>query len=42
MQVMLKNGIYVLTALAIDGAGIDVSGVLILHDGKVHGGVLMT
>ena len=33
-----KNGIYVLTALAIDGAGVDASGVLILRDGKIYGG----
>jgi hypothetical protein len=35
---MIKNGIYALTALAIDGAGVDAGGVLILHDGKIHGG----
>ena len=35
---MIKNGIYALTALASEGAGLDASGVLILHDGKIHGG----
>jgi hypothetical protein len=35
---VIKNGIYALTALAIDGAGVDAGGVLILHDGKIHGG----
>jgi hypothetical protein len=35
---MIKNGIYSLTALAIDGAGVDAGGVLILHDGKIYGG----
>jgi T3SS negative regulator,GrlR len=35
---VIKNGIYSLTALAIDGAGVDAGGVLILHDGKIYGG----
>ena len=35
---MIKNGIYVLTALATEGAGLDAAGVLILRDGKIHGG----
>jgi hypothetical protein len=35
---MIRNGIYVLTALASDGAGLDAGGVLILHDGKINGG----
>src|ERR1700751_2222490 len=35
---MIRNGIYALTALATDGAGVDAGGVLILHDGKIHGG----
>jgi hypothetical protein len=35
---MLKNGLYSLIALAIDGADIEVGGVLILRDGKVYGG----
>ena len=35
---MIKNGIYSLTALATDGAGVDAGGVLILHDGKMFGG----
>ena len=38
VKVMITNGIYALTALAIDGADVDVGGVLILHDGKIHGG----
>jgi hypothetical protein len=35
---VIKNGIYVLNALASDGAGLDAGGVLILRDGKIHGG----
>jgi hypothetical protein len=35
---MITNGLYSLMALAIDGADVDVGGVLILHDGKIHGG----
>jgi hypothetical protein len=35
---MIKNGIYALTALATNGAGVDAGGVLILHDGQIHGG----
>jgi hypothetical protein len=35
---MIKNGIYSLTALATDGAGVDAGGVLILHNGKIYGG----
>lgn len=35
---MLKNGLYSLIALAIDGPDIEVGGVLILRGGKVHGG----
>ena|SRR2546430_1662390 len=35
---MIKNGIYSLTALALDGADVDVGGVLILYDGSIHGG----
>jgi hypothetical protein len=35
---VIKNGIYALTALATDGAGVDAGGVLILHDGKIYGG----
>ena len=38
MKVMIRNGLYSLTALAIDGPGVDAGGVLILHDGKIHGG----
>lgn len=35
---MLRNGIYSLIALAIDGEDVEVGGVLILHDGKIYGG----
>ena len=35
---MLKNGLYSLIALAIDGPDIEVGGVLILRDGKICGG----
>lgn len=35
---MIKNGMYVLNALASEGAGLDAGGVLILRDGKIHGG----
>jgi hypothetical protein len=35
---MIRNGIYALGALAIDGADVDVGGILILYDGKIHGG----
>jgi hypothetical protein len=35
---MIKNGLYALHAVARDGAADDVGGVLVLHDGKVHGG----
>ena len=35
---MIRNGIYALTALAVDGAGVDAGGVLILHDGEILGG----
>jgi hypothetical protein len=38
VKVMITNGLYCLMALAIDGAGVDAGGVLILHDGKIHGG----
>jgi hypothetical protein len=34
---MIKNGIYSLTALVIDGPDVEVGGVLILHDGRIHG-----
>ncbi len=36
--IMLKNGLYSLIALAIDGLDVEVGGVLILRDGKVYGG----
>jgi len=35
---MIKNGIYSLTATVLDGPDVDVGGVLILHNGKIHGG----
>lgn len=35
---MLRNGIYSLIALALDGLDVEVGGVLILHDGKIYGG----
>ena len=35
---MIKNGLYLLTAVAIDGVDVEVGGVLILHDGKLYGG----
>ena len=35
---MIKDGIYSLTATLLDGADVVVGGVLILHDGKIHGG----
>jgi hypothetical protein len=35
---MIRNGIYSLIALAIDGVDVEVGGVLILLDGKIYGG----
>jgi hypothetical protein len=35
---MIRNGLYLLTAVAIDGVDVEVGGVLILRDGKIHGG----
>ena len=35
---MIANGLYSLTALATDGAGVDAGGVLILYNGNIHGG----
>jgi T3SS negative regulator,GrlR len=35
---MMKNGLYSLAAVAVDGEDVEVGGVLILHDGKLHGG----
>jgi hypothetical protein len=35
---MLRNGLYSLAAVSIDGVGVEVGGVLILHNGKVLGG----
>ena len=35
---MIKNGLYSLAAVAVDGVDVEVGGVLILHDGKLQGG----
>ena len=35
---MIRNGLYSLAAVAVDGVDVEVGGVLILHDGKFHGG----
>ena len=35
---MIKNGLYSLAAVAVDGIDVEVGGVLILQDGKLHGG----
>jgi hypothetical protein len=35
---MIKNGLYALNASSRDGVAEDVGGVLILHDGQLHGG----
>ena len=35
---MIKNGLYSLIAVAIDGVDVEVGGVLILRDGQIHGG----
>jgi hypothetical protein len=35
---MIKNGLYSLNAIPRVGVNGDVNGVLILHDGKLHGG----
>jgi hypothetical protein len=35
---MIKNGLYALSAIPINGGDDEVSGVLILRDGEVHGG----
>ena len=35
---MIKNGLYSLAAVAIDGVDVEVGGILILRDGKSHGG----
>ena len=37
-KIMIKNGLYTLTATALDGVDGEVGGVLILHDGKLYGG----
>jgi hypothetical protein len=36
--IMIKNGLYALNATSRDGIADEVSGVLILRDGQVHGG----
>jgi hypothetical protein len=35
--IMIKNGLYSLTATSRDVVDDEVDGVLILHDGKLHG-----
>jgi len=35
---MIKNGLYSLAAVAIDGVDVEVGGILIVRDGKLHGG----
>ena len=35
---MIKNGLYALSATSRDGVADEVSGVLMLRDGQVHGG----
>jgi hypothetical protein len=35
---VIKNGLYSLTAVALDGVGVEVGGVLMLRDGKLQGG----
>jgi hypothetical protein len=35
---MIKNGLYSLIAVAIDGVDVEVGGVLMLRDGKLQGG----
>ncbi len=34
---MIRNGLYSLIAVAIDGVDVEVGGVLILCDGQIHG-----
>jgi hypothetical protein len=36
--IVITNGLYSLTATSRDAVGVDVGGVLILHDGKLYGG----
>ena len=36
--IMIRNGLYSLIAVAIDGVDVEVGGVLILRDGQIHGG----
>ncbi len=35
---MIKNGLYSLAAVAVDGVDVEVGGVLMLHGGKLYGG----
>jgi hypothetical protein len=35
---MIKNGLYSMPAVPLDGADVEVGGVLVLRDGKVFGG----
>ena len=36
--IMIRNGLYSLIAVAIDGVDVEVGGVMILRDGQIHGG----
>jgi hypothetical protein len=36
--IMIRNGLYSLIAVGIDGVDVEVGGVLILRDGQIHGG----
>jgi T3SS negative regulator,GrlR len=36
--IMIRNGLYSLTDVGIDGVDVEVGGVLILRDGQIHGG----
>jgi hypothetical protein len=35
---MIKNGLYKITTEMLDGVGISNVQIIILHDGKLHGG----
>src|SRR5277367_5227763 len=37
-NLMIKNGLYKITTEMLDGAGISNVQIIILHDGKLHGG----
>ena len=38
---MIKNGLYSLAAVSLDGVDAEVGGVLILRDGHITGGELL-